>query len=154
MKREGKIPTKKKTLQRREFALPDACRLDFKNIDAEHTVLINILNESLSAFDSGDRVTVAEFEKYFRRLWQEMAAHFRHEEAEMEQVQYPQCLAHKHHHADVLSRLASVRDRAASAGYVDRHTVEDIFDTILDDMLRADLGFKTFLINQDIIRHD
>jgi hemerythrin-like metal-binding protein len=145
------MPTKKKTQSHARFALPEACRLDFKNIDAEHTVLINILNESLSAFDAGDQVAVAEFEKYFRRLWQEMAAHFRHEEAEMEQVQYPQCLAHKHHHADVLSRLASVRDHAAEAGYVDRHTVEDIFDTILDDMLRADLGFKTFLFQQGII---
>jgi hemerythrin-like metal-binding protein len=145
------MPTKKNTAPRREFSLPDACRLGFKNIDAEHTVLINILNESLSAFDAGDRVAVAEFEKYFRRLWQEMAAHFRHEEAEMQEVKYPELLAHKHHHADVLSRLASVRDHAAEAGYVDRHTVEDIFDTILDDMLRADLGFKTFLYRQGIV---
>lgn len=148
----GKMPTKKPISSRVRFTLPDACRFEIENIDTEHSLLIDILNESLSEFDRNDRAAFPDFEKHFGRLWQEMSTHFRHEEAEMEELQYPALLSHKNHHADVMSRLAAVRDSAASRGYVDRATIEEIFENILGDMFRADLGFKDFL-SQKEIRH-
>ena len=127
------------------FKLPAEYRTEIENIDTEHSLLIDILNESLSSFDRSDRVPFPNFDKYFGRLWQEMNTHFSHEEAEMKQVSYPAFLSHRQHHADVMARLASVRDSAASQGYVDLSTVENVFENILGDMLRADLGFKNFL---------
>jgi hemerythrin-like metal-binding protein len=141
-----------KTALRAPFALPSKYRLEIDSIDAEHSLLIDILNESLSGFDANGRAEFPDFEKYFRRLWQEMSTHFRHEEAEMKELQYPALLSHQHHHADVMSRLATVRDSAASRGYVDRATIEEIFENILADMLRADLGFKDFLSRKVLLQ--
>lgn len=139
------MPTQKTVPPIRRFSLPDEYRMEIENIDAEHSLLIDVLNESLSSFDRNDRVKFSDFDRYFRRLWQEMNTHFWNEEAEMEQLHYPAFLSHKEHHADVMIRLASVRDHAAAQGYVDRSTVEEIFENILGDMLRADLRFKNFL---------
>ncbi len=145
------MPTRNKIPSPQRFKLPDECLIKFDNIDAEHSTLIDILNGCLSGFGQNKKIALPDFDKCFRRLWQEMSTHFQHEEAEMKQVQYPELLGHKHHHAEVISRLASIRDNTASCGYVDRSFIEEIFDTIVDDMLRADLSFKNFLQQKGIL---
>ncbi len=73
------------------------------------------------------------------------STHFRHEEAEMQRHGYPGLSWHSAHHAEIIATLKAARDGSPSGGKMDEDWIGRLFSVLIDDILRADLGFKAFI---------
>ena len=60
-------------------------------------------------------------------------------------TRYPDLAAHKTHHLGMLARVASLRENALQQTHLDKESVFELFDQVFDDLLRADLPFKSYL---------
>lgn len=135
----------------RHYRLPASLSIPYGDIDAEHQALIDLLNQAfdaLSAADAHSRIL-----SILADLNRSLAAHFRHEEQEMEKLGYPDLLAHSAHHLNCLRRLDDFCDAvAAGERPADGALLGDLFDLVMDDIIKADSGFKSFLYSQDLCR--
>jgi hemerythrin len=81
-----------------------------------------------------------------------MQAHFSHEEHEMAGLGYGDLPQHKAHHGRCVGRLDAIRRSAADNRIMNKKVLDEVFDMILDDIIRADSGFKSFLYARGILR--
>lgn len=133
------------------YRLPASLSIPYGDIDAEHQTLIDLLNQAFDVLSAAD--APARILSILAALNQSLAAHFRHEEQEMEKLGYPDLLAHSAHHLTCLSRLDDIRDAvAAGERPANRTLLDDLFDLVMDDIIKADSGFKSFLYAQDLCR--
>lgn len=130
------------------FHVPNAARLGFDSLDHEHDQMVEEINSFGRALDGDD---VQDYEQRFARLRDEMETHFHHEEAVMESYDYPGLAVHRAEHQQVLGVL----DRLVADCRARRQVVQDdlfaCFDTLVRDMLHADLMFKTFLYELGVL---
>lgn len=63
----------------------------------------------------------------------------------MEQAGFPGLAAHRAHHQDHLAKVIEVCERARMGYFAEVSDLDRFFDSIIDDVLRADLPFKTYL---------
>jgi hemerythrin-like metal-binding protein len=123
--------------------LPDAALVRHAHIDDDHRELIDILNGMLQQADDRGMLAGAVFGDGLRALIARAERHFRDEEAEMATAAYPELAAHKAVHAAALAHFADTLRGAT--GQADASAVYNHFNIVLDDLLRADLGFKSYL---------
>lgn len=125
------------------FALPPAARIGYNALDEQHEDLLDELNRCRDEIGRGEgRLSV---EACFGPLSSKMHDHFLHEEGVMAGLQYHSLQWHIEHHRESLSRLQELRGRCDMKGYVGIEDIIDCFTHVIDDVLRADLKFKTFL---------
>ncbi|MBU6298851.1 MAG: hemerythrin family protein [Alphaproteobacteria bacterium] len=125
--------------------LPASALMHHGHIDDDHRELIGMLNRMLLAAGAHGTLGGAAFAEGLQSFIARAERHFRDEEQAMAAVAYPQLAQHKLHHADVLRRLAGALRDTAVQSKVAAAEVYDLFNFILDDLLRADLAFKSFL---------
>ena len=53
--------------------------------------------------------------------------------------------AHQAHHTEVLAKVAEICERARKGYFAENSDLEVFFDGVVDDVLRADLPFKSYL---------
>jgi hemerythrin len=128
-----------------KFFLPTAALVHYGHIDEDHRELIAILNDMLAQADARDMLDGALFRDTLQRLVARFERHFREEEAAMAAVDYPDLAAHRQVHSAVMARVVGTQRDTANAAAVDAAEVHNLFNLALDDLLRADLGFKTYL---------
>lgn len=128
------------------FDLPRAALVGFGSIDREHQTLFDILNDIAAEFANGGPINGAGFAPHVANLRDHMAAHFEHEEAEMAQVRYGGTDGHAAHHAGILAKLDAFHATVRSQPTTTAEITFELFDRLLDDVLRADLAFKDFLV--------
>jgi len=134
--------------------LPATWRFNFKSIDDEHQQLIDDLNAGWSAFGPAASAPFDRLKTMFVSLKGNMLLHFESEEAEMAALGYPGLRAHKEQHRSAIERLKTIEAGAAAFGIVRREDLYALLDTLVDDMLRADVSFKTFLFARGLIHID
>ena len=127
------------------FSLPQSSLVRYGDIDAEHQDLVDILNETLENFDSDGRVPSVPFLPYAARLQDHLRTHFANEEIAMAAVRYPDLAAHRAHHAGLIAKVSALRDEARHSTQIGKEAVFKLFDNVFDDLLRADLPFKSYL---------
>ena len=87
------------------FLFTDDYRLGVPTLDNEHEQLVNLLNDALVQLQKED-VNLQELAVYVKEHLQEYAnTHFVHEEAYMEQLQYPELSQQKQAHASFISKI-------------------------------------------------
>ena len=131
--------------------LPESWRFNFKSIDREHQRLIDGLNAAWTVFGENPRAPFHQLEAMFAALKRDLEEHFKSEEAEMAAVSYPGLNAHKEHHRSIANKLQTIESNAAGSGVVERIHLYSLLDALVDDMLRADIPFKTFLFDRGLI---
>ncbi len=133
------------------FVLPGAAIFHFKEIDREHQELFDILNSAAAQFASGATVSGADFAAHITELRDRMAIHFAHEETEMVAAAYGGARSHAEHHAAVLAKLDRFHAETRSRAVIAAEATFVLLDRLLDDVLRADLAFKDFLVANGLV---
>jgi len=114
-------------------------------IDEEHRALFAFINEGWREAVEGDAVRVPRALELLAGLHLRMWQHFAHEEAEMARFNYPALREHAARHCAMLAGLNSVEARLCETGTVDREALRHVLGALIDDVLRADVPFKSFL---------
>jgi hemerythrin-like metal-binding protein len=129
-----------------QYVLPDSCALPCPEIQAEHELLVSILNKGREVVRSVQNPTPELFLSLLEELRKASVAHFAHEEAIMEKCCYPDLAIHSIHHANCVTRLSQISDMLL-VGEIEpgRFLLDELFDLVLDDIIRADGGFKAFI---------
>lgn len=128
------------------YVLPDSCSLPCPAIQAEHELLVDIINKGRDALRSAPKPDPKIFHSLLEELWRASVAHFAHEETIMEMSGYPDLASHRAHHANCARRLKQLGDMMLT-GEIEpsRFFLDELFDLVLDDIIRADGGFKSFI---------
>jgi len=134
------------------YELPASLSIAYGNIDAEHQGLVDTLNAALRMSRSEPNAPVNYFLPFLRNLRDGMKHHFLHEEQEMAKLGYPELAQHKLHHANCARRLEEIQAAiVAGEKTADKDLLDELFDMILDDIIRADSGFKSFLHSRNLV---
>jgi len=134
--------------QMRPFSLPEAFNIEFDGIDAEHQMMVAILNDFARRIDVGGG---GDFEAGFADLIRCMTDHFANEEAYMEQFGYPGLDWHREHHLECVAACQGLLDDCRGAGTLKPETIQACFHQIVTDIARSDLKFKEFLVAQGLV---
>ncbi len=132
--------------------LPRSWHIDGGVIDEEHQSLLDLINEGWRSVDEGGAVCVGGILPILASLRQRFREHFEHEETIMAEMNYPALQEHAARHGIALVQLCSVELRVAEARAVDRGVLHAMLSALIDDVLRADIPFKTFLQESGRIR--
>lgn len=136
------------------YALPRACLIGYADIDAEHQGLIDILNLARQALQTVEEPARHLVYPFLEQLRDRLKAHFGHEEMEMDRLGFPELLPHRAHHNHCFARLDEICDKVAQGqAKLDQNLLDDLFDMIVDDIIRADIGLKTFLESRNMRVH-
>lgn len=129
-----------------QYVLPDSIALPCPELQAEHEALVGILNKGRETLRSGQTPTLEAYLSLLEELRKATVAHFAHEEEIMAKQGYADLANHNIHHAHCVVRLSQTSDMLlANKIRPGRALLDELFDMILDDVIRADSGFKAFL---------
>jgi hemerythrin len=122
--------------ERAPFFLPPSLLIGLVEIDQEHQHLIEIIYRVESA---------ASTRQHLQDIVASLAEHFANEERAMRQTGYPQLAEHAVHHTAVLARVREIANRSDGA------PLSDLIHALLEDILRADLPFKSYLQGKGLV---
>lgn len=127
------------------YILPEGCWMPCPEIQAEHEALIAFLNHARATL--GDIGTDSEsFLTLLDGLRRMLTAHFAHEERIMASHDFPELADHSLHHDFCSARLDHVGDMLLKGQLKpNRFLLDELYDMIVDDVIRADGPFKSFL---------
>ncbi len=132
------------------YALPKTSLIGHAEIDDDHQTLIDLLNHAHCAVAPLANPAPSLIYPFLENLREGLKWHFHREEKEMARLGYPELAPHRFHHAQCIARLDEICDAVAGAQIeVGRDFLDELFDMILDDIIRADGGFKTYLQSCD-----
>jgi len=114
-------------------------------IDGEHRALLAFIDDGWRASIEGETICLAKVLEVLASLHMRMRSHFDHEEAEMARLRYPGLREHAACHCAMLAGLNSAEVCLWETGIVDREALRETFAALIDDILRADAPFKSFL---------
>lgn len=125
--------------------LTPSFELDYQPIDADHRRLLALANGILGALDGGDFDACARLVPDFVAA---ARAHFRHEEALLEKLGYPDAETHHRHHRELIDKLETIQ--RLSTNLADSKMARESLKTeltffVLEDVINADLDFKPYL---------
>ena len=128
------------------YELPPALSIAYGDIDKEHGELIDTLNGALRMFQCAQNPSADNFRPFLQRMRDDLKRHFLHEEAEMAELNYPSLAEHRLHHARCATRLDEICGTVFTGRrIVDKDLLDDLFDIVMDDVIRADSDLKSFL---------
>ena len=122
--------------------IPEAAKLHCCGLDQEHQQIADYINTAAERIQKGEAL---ENRQVLDDMIDLFARHFRHEEAAMRRVAYPDLPRHSAHHAEIIATLKAARANGRGSGFADRDGLGQLFALLIDDVLRADLGFKAFI---------
>jgi hemerythrin-like metal-binding protein len=126
------------------LVLPAAASIPYGTIDAEHEALVALLNRLCEQAEA-TRFSGAVLDPLYQELRTGLADHFAHEERAMEETGFPGLARHRAHHIDLMARVVDICERSRKGYFADSRELLGFFDIIIDEVLRADLPFKTHL---------
>lgn len=137
---------------KRVVTLPLSWLVGYGAIDQEHQLLLNIINEGWRVSAGSGMAGLRRVLDVLASLHASMREHFEHEEAEMTRLGYPGVREHAARHVAALAHLSRVEVGLNEIGGVDRQALYEMLSVLIDDILRADIPFKTFLQQSGRVR--
>jgi len=122
--------------ERAPFFLPPSLLIGLSEIDEEHQHLIDNIYRVQSA---------TSVRQHLQDIVASLTEHFAHEERVMRETGYPQLAEHATHHTAVLARMQELSNSCDGA------PLNDLMHALLEDILRADLPFKSFLQGKGLV---
>lgn len=120
-------------------------------IDADHRRLFAMANEIREAIVNGDRDTRATLVKAFLEAAER---HFADEEEYLRRVGYSEVAQHEAHHAALLAKAAALEElceEGAGGRETEKH-YGDLLAFVIDDVVRADHKFKSYLDHKGLTK--
>lgn len=122
----------------------DFLKIGIDFIDDDHRKLLEILQDTKSAVESGDNNKCIVL---LTKLLREAREHFSREEAYLLKVKYPDLENHKIYHKELL--LKADTTKRICEGIETEHDLAECFDGmdsfLVDDILKGDIKFKSYL---------
>ncbi len=134
-------------IDRPRFVIPSSASIPYGTVDAEHRALIDLINRACDVAEETNFLSLR-LRPLYRELQQKFEEHFASEERTMEEVGFPGLAAHRAHHQDLLAKVIDISERGRMGYFAEIADLERFFDSVIDDVLRADLPFKTYLEQQ------
>jgi len=124
--------------------------IEVELIDNDHRRLVEIINEITQAIDDDQPEECARLVPDFVAFTKR---HFAREEALLEKNGYPQVDKHRRHHASLDDKMKTME--ALALNVVDSPAARDTLRKelvffLMDDVINADLDFKSYIADQDI----
>ena len=133
------------------YTLPLNCTLPEPELQAEHEALIDILNQGLKTIATISEPSAELFLTLLEDLRRLLGVHFAHEEQVMAKRGFPNLAPHALHHDLCVARLERLGDMLLEGRLKpNKFLLDELFDMILDDVIRADGDFKSFLESSDV----
>lgn len=126
--------------------------IPYGDVDSEHQDLVDCLNALALLLEPQQDIGGNSVPSLLMAFRKSLAAHFLHEEQVMADLGYPELAAHKRSHALCSARFNAIFQTVARNEIeLSEKLLDEIFDIIISDTIRADLGFKSFLYAQNIV---
>ena len=113
-------------------------------IDNDHKKLLKIMADTKSAIEAGDNNACVIL---LTSLLQEAREHFSREEKYLFEVKYPDLEKHKIYHKELLIKADTTK--RICEGIETKHDLKECFDGmadfLIDDILKGDIMFKSYL---------
>lgn len=135
---EDGLRDEKMSGERAPFLLPPSLLIGLAAIDQEHQHLFEIVYRVESS---------ALTRQHMQDVVTSLAEHFAHEEAAMHETGYPQRGEHAAHHKTILARMQEISNRCEGGPA----PINDMLYALFEDILRADLPFKSFLQGKGLV---
>lgn len=140
------------TLAYKSLRLPAAAAMrGFDQVNDEHENIAQMIDQLRAKVFARGRMAFADIKPEADDIAETMRLHFLHEEDVMAELRYPALDEHRLHHKACLVRFQELVSGVASEGFATVNTIDDLFSTLLDDVLKADLGLKTYLYEKGLI---
>jgi hemerythrin-like metal-binding protein len=131
------------------FELPPVTKFGFGTIDTEHVDIADRINACLLAASADE----PPFEPQLLVVLREkMLEHFLSEEALMERLDFPLLPQHRQQHRKILANVDRILSGNVATSRVDLDDVLVFLDGLIEDVLHADLPFKTYLYERGILQ--
>lgn len=122
----------------------DRYNIDYKEIDAQHKVLLDLLNELIDL--AGGSGHPEQITGIFHRLYEYVLTHFSTEEGYMRACNYPRLAEHEALHASFIQKMVELNNAFDPE---DPHLLDETLDFIktwyIDHILKADLDYAPTL---------
>ena len=128
----------------REIKWYETYALGFPEIDADHKLLLDTINEMIRAIRSEDR---AACEASSRRFVETLRQHFPKEEAFLTEIGYEEIETHAMHHRQMLERAERFSEvcREAESTAALEASITELITHWMKDVRGGDLTFRTHL---------
>ena len=119
--------------------------VDLVSIDAEHQVLIDLLNRFGEFLERGESVDAAR--ELFDDIVEHTVAHFAHEERVMRNIGYPELDKHLKQHATLVENASALREELKSASDLSQLTPVTVFlnHMVLKHMMESDTYIRAHI---------
>jgi len=132
--------------------LPESWCFNFRSIDREHQALLDQLEQLRDTFGAAESRPYLRLHSVLSELRSGMLAHFESEEAEMASASYPGLSAHAEQHRQAVRQFDETVRRVSAAGKAEQRDLHAVIEILIDDILRADIPFKTHLYASGALR--
>ncbi len=121
-------------------------------IDAEHTKIVNAIN------DVSDAISTARYDRCATLLDDFLKIcvdHFDHEERLLAELGYPQLDDHIVFHKELLIKAKAVKSLCMDMHSPEsiQHCFDEMATLLIEDVVKGDMQFVSFLIENDIVDH-
>ena len=134
--------------------LSESFSLEYQPLDNDHRRLMKIINDVIKVMDEGNpgecAVLVPEFVDFTRK-------HFLREEAFLKKLGYPNLQKHYDHHRELNGKMETMlvlAKRAAESELARDSLRKEMTYFLLDDVINADLEFKSYLSGSEPTEED
>jgi hemerythrin len=124
----------------------ESFELKVPEIDGDHRTMLDLMRAAQDAAATGDRPRC---EHFMDRLLAFSIGHFAREEAFLESWGYPEVETHAKYHGELVERAKAVFSTCAQAETPEAYEEcsEKMMAFLVEDVLRGDMKFKSFLEN-------
>lgn len=124
--------------------------IDF--IDEEHKALLKIMQEIRSEIEANNYEAAA---KLLELLLVEANTHFLSEEKYLEETGYPGLEEHKKYHNELLSKTEITKQvcENITTAHDTKECFDEMADFLIDDILKGDVMFKSYLEYKGYIKN-
>ncbi|HEB79019.1 MAG TPA: hypothetical protein ENI79_00900 [Rhodospirillales bacterium] len=129
----------------KKLELPSSLKMHNETIDAEHQKLVDFINTIANTCNKGKFEDAARLLEDFLSF---LKRHFQHEEDILRKEKFPQVGDHAEYHKKLLrdsARLLKLFDAASESDEANEKFIIALRYFLLDDALKADVMFKSFL---------
>ena len=133
--------------------LINSFKVGHDDIDDDHAEILNAIKAIINTAKTGGDLSVARssLDQFVHTCEQ----HFQNEERILAEAGYPHLAAHRDDHKEMLTKIQSARDGCINA---DNHDVciqnlQDIIGMMIDDIVRSDMTFISYLQTQGVVRN-
>ena len=125
--------------------LTPSFELDYRQIDDDHRRLVDLVNRIIEAMNADDFDACARLVPDFVGT---ARTHFRHEEALLKKLGYPEAEDHHDHHRQLDEKLEAIQrlsQTIADSKVACESLRKELTFFVMDDVINADLDFKPYL---------